>query len=81
MSSIVDFDCATGRATLRDMTAEETDAHQRLKAAVQQIHQARQADDASRTAVLVQVAQKLGMSTDDLTAALRIEPVVKPGKS
>lgn len=73
-SMVVVVDCATGQTTARDMTAEETAAHQQLQAAVQKAEQARRDDDAARDVTLAQVAAKVGVSVSDLKGALRLGP-------
>lgn len=78
MGSIVDLDCVTGRATIRDESGEESAARQQLQAAVQKAHQARQDEQAMRDATLAQVAVKVGVDPDELKAALRLGPM--PGK-
>ena len=74
MPTIAAVDCATGKATARNMTAEEAGAHQQLQDAVKAHQKAQEDDDKARDAVLTQIAAKLGVDVPSLRSALRLGP-------
>ena len=71
---VVIVDCAKGTATQRAMTAEETAAHQQLQTAIHKAQQEQQTEDTARDNTLAVIAQKVGVSADELRGALRIGP-------
>lgn len=72
------FDCATGEATIRDMTDEETVIHNDRLAQAEEDNAARLAAEAQERADAAAGRQKLldlGLSEDEVTALVGPAPV------
>lgn len=72
MDEIVIVNCSTGEVIQRGMTAEEVMQRQADDETHQKLQQAHEDQAAQRDAVLTQVAEVAGVSTDELKTALRV---------